>query len=169
MKIAETERLNIRWLTEDDADFILELLNEPSWLKFIGDKGVRNVEDARKYIVEGPMAMYDQYGFGLYLVEMKDSRTPIGICGLIKRESLENVDVGFAFLEKYGAKGYAYEAATAVMEYGRNHLQLHRIVAITTEDNEKSVKLLEKLGLTFEKLIPSHDESETLKLFAVDY
>lgn len=169
MKIAETERLNILRLTEEDADFILELLNEPSWIKFIGDKGVRNVEDARKYIVEGPMAMYDQYGFGLYLVETKDPRTPLGICGLIKRDSLENVDIGFAFLERHGAKGYAYEAATAVMEFGRNHLHLHRIVAITTEDNEKSAKLLERLGLTFEKLIPSHDGTETLKLFAVDY
>ncbi|SFB06800.1 MULTISPECIES: GNAT family N-acetyltransferase [unclassified Bacillus (in: firmicutes)] len=169
MKIAETERLIVRLLTEKDAEFILELLNEPSWIKYIGDKGVRNIDDARKYIVEGPMAMYGQFGFGLYLVETKDDETPVGICGLIKRESLENVDIGFAFLERYGSKGFAYEAATAVMEYGRNHLHLHRIVAITTEDNEKSAKLLEKIGLTFEKLIPSHDGEETLKLFAVEY
>ncbi|MFW5437641.1 GNAT family N-acetyltransferase [Paenibacillus apiarius] len=123
MKVLKTDRLILRWLTTDDAEFMLELLNNPSWLEFIGDKGVRTVEDARDYILKGPVDMYARLGFGLYLTERKADGVPIGICGLIKRDSLEDVDIGFAFLPRLWAKGYAYESASA--------------------------KLLEKLGLQF--------------------
>lgn len=168
MKVLETDRLIVRWLSTDDAGFILQLLNEPSWLRFIGDKGVRTMEDARNYILNGPMEMYSRLGFGLYLVELKEDGSSIGICGLIKRDSLEDVDVGFAFLPKYWGKGYAYEAASAVMEYGKRALGLNRIVAITSKENYVSGKLLEKLGFNFERMVKLSNNGEEVKLFAVD-
>jgi RimJ/RimL family protein N-acetyltransferase len=158
----------LRWLSTDDAEFILELLNEPSFLKFIGDKGVRTLEDARNYILNGPVDMYNRLGFGLYLTELKDGGVPIGICGLIKRDALKDVDIGFAFLPRFWAKGYAYESASAVMAYGKNVLGLNRIVAITSPDNHASAKLLEKLGLRFERMISLSQSAEEVKLFASD-
>ncbi len=135
MKILETERLVLRRLTAGDAAFILELLNEPAFLENIGDRGARTLADARRYIARGPVASYRKFGFGLYLVELKDSGTPVGICGLLKRESLEDVDIGFAFLRRYWSQGYARESAAAVMHYGwtelappahRRHHQAHQ-------------------------------------------
>ncbi|MGG0151745.1 GNAT family N-acetyltransferase [Bacillus mycoides] len=163
MIVRETERLNLRWLDIKDAPFILELVNDPAWIQFIGDKGVKNLEDAKNYILNGPVDMYNKMGFGLYLVERKEDLTPLGMCGLIKRDSLEDVDIGFAFSEKFRSKGYGYESASAVIEYGKNELGLKRIVAITSTDNTASGKLLEKVGLRFEKIIS--DSGENLKLF----
>ncbi|MGE7880409.1 GNAT family N-acetyltransferase [Bacillus sp. NPDC094077] len=163
MIVLETERLNIRWFDVKDAPFILELVNDPAWIQFIGDKGVRNLEGAKKYILNGPVDMYSKIGFGLFLVERKEDLTPLGMCGLIKRDSLEDVDIGFAFLEKFRSKGYGYESASAVLEYGVQKLGLKRIVAITSTDNVDSGKLLEKLGLQFEKIISG--SGENLKLF----
>ncbi|MHC0038249.1 GNAT family N-acetyltransferase [Pseudoneobacillus sp. C159] len=167
MKVLETEKLILRWLTVEDAPFILQLLNEPSWIRFIGDKGIRTLEDARNYIVDGPIDMYARLGFGLYLVDLKESQTPIGLCGLIKRVTLVDIDIGFAFLSEYQSKGYGYEAAAATLEYGKEQLGLKRIVAITTQDNQPSGKLLEKIGMKFEGLVRLSDEE--LKLFAVDF
>lgn len=167
--VIETERLILRHLITDDAEFILELLNEPSWLRFIGDKGVRTLEDARNYILNGPVDMYSRLGFGLYLTELKESGIPIGICGLIKRDSLEDVDIGFAFLPKYWSKGYAYESAVAVLEYGKNVLGLNRIVAITNPDNHSSIRLLEKLGMNFERVIKLSEDADEVKLFGIDF
>ncbi|KMN45691.1 GNAT family N-acetyltransferase [Bacillus sp. LK2] len=163
MIVRETERLILRWFDVKDASFIFELVNDPAWIQFIGDKGVRNLEDATNYILNGPVDMYNKIGFGLYLVERKEDLTPLGMCGLIKRDSLEDVDIGFAFLEKFRSKGYGYESASAVMEYGKNELGLKRIVAITSIDNADSGKLLEKVGLRFEKIISG--SGEDLKLF----
>ncbi|MGG0726674.1 GNAT family N-acetyltransferase [Bacillus paramycoides] len=163
MIVRETERLILRWFDVKDAPFILELVNDPAWIQFIGDKGVRNLEDATNYILNGPVDMYNKIGFGLYLVERKEDLTPLGMCGLIKRDSLEDVDIGFAFLEKFRSKGYGYESASAVMEYGKNELGIKRIVAITSIDNADSGKLLEKVGLRFEKIISG--SGEDLKLF----
>jgi RimJ/RimL family protein N-acetyltransferase len=168
LKVLETDRLNLRWISTDDAEFILELLNEPSFLRFIGDKGVRTLDDARDYILNGPVDMYYRLGFGLYLTELKDGGVPIGVCGLIKRDSLEDVDIGFAFLPKFWAKGYAYEAATAVMTYGKTVLRLNRIVAITSPDNHASGRLLEKLGLRFERMIRLSKDSQEVRLFSSD-
>ncbi len=140
MIVLETDRLILRELTADDAAFILELLNDPGWLQYIGDRGVRNLADARQYIINGPMASYQRYGFGLYLVKLKDAETPMGICGLIKRDELEDVDIGFAFLPQFTGKGYALEAASAVMSYGSHELGIERIVAITSLDNHRSVR-----------------------------
>ena len=168
MKVLETDRLIVRRLTPEDAEFILQLVNEPSWLRFIGNKSVRNLEDARAYILQGPVEMYARFGFGLYLVELKEGGISIGMCGLIKRDALEDVDIGFAFLPKYWGRGYAYEAASAVMVYGANQLGLKRIVAITSVDNDSSIKLLEKLGLRFERMVKLSDDAEEIKLFGSD-
>ena len=158
-----SERLNLRWFDIKDASFILELVNDPAWIQFIGNKGVRTLEDATNYIVNGPIDMYNKLGFGLYLVERKEDLTPLGMCGLIKRDSLEDVDIGFAFLEEFRSNGYGYESASAVIDYGVQNLGLKRILAITTNDNIHSGKLLEKVGLQFEKIIS--DSEEDLKLF----
>ncbi|HEX5082588.1 MAG TPA: GNAT family N-acetyltransferase [Blastocatellia bacterium] len=168
MKVLETDRLNLRRLSPGDAEFILELLNDPSFLRFIGDKGVRTLDDARNYILNGPMDMYNSLGFGLYLTELKESGVPIGVCGLIKRDSLEDVDIGFAFLPKFWAKGYAYESAAAVMEYGKTVLGLKRIVAITSPDNHASGRLLEKLGMRFEGMIRLSKDAPKVRLFSSD-
>ena len=150
MQVLETERLTLRWVTDADAEFILGLLNQPSFLRYIGDKGVRNTEDAIRYIQTGPVASYERFGFGLYLVELKETGLPIGMCGLLKRDTLPDVDMGFALLPDYCSKGYAFEAASAVMKHGRDAFGLRRIVAITSLDNQASITLLERLGMAFE-------------------
>jgi RimJ/RimL family protein N-acetyltransferase len=165
MKVLETQRLVLRHLSPEDAPFILQLLNEPSWIYFIGDKGVRTLDDARGYILNGPVDMYARLGFGLYLTELKDGGTPLGMCGLIKRDSLPDVDIGFAFLPAFWGKGYAHEAAAAVMEYAQKTLGIGRIVAITSPDNESSIKLLEKLGLTFDRIIKLSADDPGTSLF----
>jgi RimJ/RimL family protein N-acetyltransferase len=164
--VLETARLILRRLSTDDADFMLELLNQSSFLRYIGDKGVRTSEDAIRYIQTGPIASYERFGFGLYLVELKETGAPIGMCGLLKRDSLPDVDVGFAFLPDYWSQGFAFESAAAVMNYGREALGLRRIVAITSLDNLASIKLLEKLGLRFEGLIKLSEDQPEVKLFA---
>ncbi len=145
MTILETERLRLRRLSLDDAAFIVELLNEPSFLHFVGDKGVRTLDDARDYILTGPMASYEQHGFGLYLVELKERGIPMGICGLLKRDASDDVDVGFGFLPAFWLQGYAFESTSAAIAYGRRALGLNRIVAVTESDNAGSIKTLEML------------------------
>ena len=154
MLVLETERLLLRPFTTDkDAAFILTLLNEPSFLQYIGDKKVRNLDDARQYLLNGPIASYEKNSFGLLCVELKDSQTWIGMCGLLKREELPEPDIGFAFLPDFWNKGYAIEAAAAVMKDARERLQLNRILAIVNPDNYASMKLLERLGLRFERML----------------
>ena len=162
MLVLETERLVLRPFTTDDAPFILTLLNEPSFLRNIGDKKVRTLDDARQYLTTGPIASYKLNGFGLCLVELKDSHTSIGMCGLLKREELPDPDIGFAFLPDFWNKGFAFEAASAVMNDARERLKLSRILAIVSPDNYASMKLLERLGLKFEAM---RDQGQT-KLYA---
>ena len=169
MIVLETERLFLRRFSSANAEFILELLNQPSFLRYIGDKAVRNTVDAINYIQSGPVASYERFGFGLYLVELKDTAEPIGMCGLLKRDSLLDVDVGFAFLPAYWSRGYAFEAAAAVMNYGREVLGLRRIVAITSLDNEASMRLLEKLGLKSEGLIKLAEDQPEVRLFGTSW
>ena len=157
----------LRWLSPDDAAFIFRLVNEPSWLKYIGDKGVRTLQDAENYIRNGPVEMYGRLGFGLYLVELRDGGEPLGICGLIKRDSLEDVDLGFAFLPNFWGKGYAYEAAAAAMSYGKNVVGLSRIVAIVSQDNHPSSKLLEKLGFRLDRMVALSPSEEELQVYAI--
>lgn len=164
--VAETERLIIRRLTLGDAEFILDLLNQPSFLRFIGDKGVRSIEDAERYLRDGPLRSYDRFGFGLYLVAPKDGGAAMGICGLVKRDTLDDVDVGFAFLPPCWSQGYAFEAATAVLGHARREIGLTRIVAIVSPENDSSIRLLERLGLHFERMIRLTEGGDELRLFA---
>jgi RimJ/RimL family protein N-acetyltransferase len=166
MKILETERLALRWLDTSDAAFIRRLVNEPSWLRFIGDRGVRNDEDARHYLEKGPIAMYAALGFGLYLVEMRDGGAPIGLCGFVKRDTLADVDLGFAFLPEFWGRRYAFEAASATMAFGGTALGLERVVAITAQENRPSIRLLDRLGFRFERLVRLGDDADLLCLYA---
>lgn len=166
--ILETERLTLRPFTVEDAELILELLNEPAFLQNIADRGVRTIEDARKYILYGPVASYERFGYGAYRVALKESDVPIGMCGLFKRDSLEDPDIGFAFLSRFWSKGYAFEAASAVMAYAREALGLPRIVAFTAPHNEASIHVLGKLGLRFAGMIRLTEESVESKLFTPD-
>ena len=166
MKVLETERLTLRWLEPRDASFILKLVNEPAWKLYIGDFGVRTLEDAGKYIEKGPVSMYARVGFGLYLVELKATGVPVGICGLIKRASLEEVDVGYALLEEFRGNGYAFETASAVLEYGRRAISLSRMVAISSKGNHPSARLLGKLGFHFERLIRLKADADEVELYA---
>lgn len=165
MTILETERLLLREFNADDAGFILVLVNNPTWLLYIGDRNIRTLDDARHYLVNGPIKSYFVNGFGLFHVSLKEDNTPIGMCGLIKRHGLENVDIGFALLPHYAGKGYAYEIAAATMDHAKKKLGLEKIVAITSEDNTHSIKLLNKIGLHFEKMIKLADDNEELMLF----
>ena len=167
MNVIETDRLALRRLSIDNAGFILDLLNQPSFIHFIGDRGVRTLDDARDYILKGPIASYERFGFGLYLTMLKESEVPIGICGLVKRESLEDVDVGFAFLPQFWSKGYASESASAVMAYGKSALGLNRIVGVTSADNYGSIRVLEKIGLRFAKMVRLSADGPELMLFAL--
>lgn len=162
--LIETQRLGLRQLDLDDADFILGLLNQEGFLRHIGDKGVRDLQGARDYLITGPLESYRRHGFGLYLTSLRRGE-PIGICGLVKRDSLEDVDVGFAFLPQYGGKGYATESAAAVLDYGRRTFGLRRIVGITAPDNFASIAVLEKIGLRFERQLPAGADGKAVKLF----
>jgi RimJ/RimL family protein N-acetyltransferase len=165
MNVLETERLILRRFTVGDAQFILTLVNEPSFIRYIGDKKIRNLEDARQYILSGPVASYERHGFGLCLVELRGSHTSIGMCGLLKREELPEPDIGFALLPEFWNKGFAFEAATAVLQDARERLELQRILAITSLDNEASIKLLQRLGFTFDRVIKLSADREQVKLF----
>lgn len=164
-----TERLTLRRLTLDDGEFILALLNEPSFIEMIGDRGVRTVEEAQGYIRKGALASYERFGFGMYLTALKTDGTPIGICGLLKRDTLPDIDVGFAFRPAFWRRGYAYESCLAVIEQGRQEFGVKRLVAITSPKNLGSGKVLEKLGLRFEKMICLTEDGEELRLFSRDY
>jgi [ribosomal protein S5]-alanine N-acetyltransferase len=161
-----TQRLLLREFTLSDAEIILELLNDPSFLRFIGDKGVRTIDDARNYLTNGPIASYQRHGFGLYLVELKETGTPIGMCGLLKRDSLEHVDLGFAFMPDYRRQGFGFESASAVLSYARKDLKLGHILAITNPDNAGSINLLEKLGFKFKRMIRLSEDGSEVKLFS---
>jgi len=165
VSMISTQRLFVRPITISDAPFILTLLNEPSFLRYIGDKQVRTVEDARQYILNGPVASYERHGFGLCLMELKESRTPVGMCGILKRDGLPDPDLGFALIPDFWNKGLAFEAATAVLTDARERLKLGRILAITSLDNDASIDLLERLGFKFERVVKLTPESDEVKLF----
>lgn len=164
MTVIETGRLRLREFTPEDAAFVLRLLNEPSFLRYIGDRGVRSLDDAKRYIADGPVAGYERFGYGLMRVERKSDGATVGMCGVLKRDALPDPDIGFSFLPEHWSQGYALESARAVMRHARESLGLGRIVAITTQDNEPSMRLLEKLGFRFERMLPMGDEE--LQLFA---
>jgi RimJ/RimL family protein N-acetyltransferase len=161
----QTARLDIVPLSLADAAFVHELVNDPAWIRYIGDRHVHSIADAAAYIRNGPLAMYARYGFGLFKVAERDGGRPVGLCGLIRREGLEDVDIGFAFVAAARGRGYAQEAAAAVLQHGFRQLRLPRIVAITDVDNPASARVLEKIGMRFVRTtrLP-HDPTE-LKLY----
>jgi len=163
-----TGRLTLREFVDEDAPFIVTLLNQPSFLRFIGDKKVRTIEDARMYIQTGPRENYKRYGFGQYLVQLKETNKAIGMCGLVKRDTLEHPDLGFAFLPEAWGKGYAFEAASAVLKHTQDALSLSRILAITNPDNDASIKLLGRLGFQFECLKRLSTDADQVKLFSLN-
>ncbi len=168
MNVVESLRLRLRRLHAGDAAFILKLVNEPSWLRYIGDKGINTLHDAVRYIETGPVEMYDRLGFGMYLVELKTNSKPIGMCGLIKRESLQHVDIGFAFLPDFCNNGYAFESASAVLAYAKAEFGFEKIAAITSQQNPTCSKLLKKLGFHFEHTVQADANSEPIKLYIVE-
>ncbi len=165
--IIETERLFLRKFTLNDAPFILELLNTPTWLQFIGDRNVHSIEDAENYLRNGTLKSYKENGFGFYAVVEKSETKIIGMCGLIKRDTLPDIDIGFAFLPDLIGKGFGYEAASATLAYAKNSLKIDRIIAIVNPDNEKSIGLLKKIGMTFEKMTLFENEEKELMLFSI--
>jgi RimJ/RimL family protein N-acetyltransferase len=169
MHILSTERLIARHLSVEDANFMLELLNDPNWLRFIGDRQVRSIEQARAYILNGAVENYARLGFGFYLIERKEDGCSIGICGLTQRDYLDAPDIGFAFLPQFCGQGYAGEIASAVMAYARRELGLLRILATTRIDNFRSIALLEKLGMQL-KISMDHPEGDrNLNLFEINF
>ena len=166
MEILETERLQILEFTKKDAAFMLELVNEPAWIEFIGDKNVNNLEEAANFIENKLRPSYKENGFGLFLVKLKEPNISIGMCGLVNRPGLDNIDIGFAFLAAHRKKGYAFESSKAMIKYAKDTLKIPTLVAITNPNNEASGKLLEKLGFRFDTLIDlAEDGKDVCKLF----
>ena len=167
MTLLRTDRLILRRVTSADALFIRSLVNDPDWLRYIGDRGVRTLEDARVYVRNGPARMYETYGFGLYAVERRSDGAVMGLCGLIKRDTLPDFDLGFAFLPAHRGQGYAREAAAMVLAEARDAFGLSRVLAITSLDNERSMALLERLGFRFERVIRLTPEDPGTRLYAL--
>ena len=167
MEQIKTERLTLRQFTLSDAEFIVELVNEPSFIQNIGDRGVQTISDAEKYLENGAFSSYARNGFGLLAVTLNSTGQPIGMCGLIKRDALEDVDIGYAFLPKFWSKGYALESAQAVMNHAKEVVGLKRVVAIVDPANAGSIRLLEKIGMAFEKMMKLSDDDIDLKLFSI--
>lgn len=160
-----TERLELRQFDENDAEFILRLVNEPTFLRYIGDRGVRSIADARRYIADGPVAGYARYGHGLLCVVRKADGVAVGMCGVLKRDALPEPDLGFSLFPEHWSQGYAFESASAVMIHARQVLGLGRILAITTADNQPSMRLLGKLGFRFDRTITTGEDPTELRLF----
>jgi [ribosomal protein S5]-alanine N-acetyltransferase len=167
MIIAETPRLRLRLLSPADSGFILELLTDPAFRANVGDRGVYDLPSAARYIEQGPAASYAQYGFCMYLVEHRDSGRPLGMCGLLRRDSHPDVEIGFAMLPIGRGQGYASEAATAALHIGTERLGLRRIVAITAPENRDSIRILERLGFRFERMVHYTADGES-RLFVFD-
>lgn len=167
MTVLETQRLTIRRFTPEDAPFILRLLNEPSFLENIGDRGVRTLDDALRYLETVPIASYAKNGFGLWQVILRESGAQVGMCGLIKRDILEDVDLGYAFLPEFCGQGLATEAASATVRLAREQVGLSRLLAVVNPDNTRSIQLLEKLGFRHERMIRLAENEPPIRVYAV--
>jgi len=166
MIVAETNRLLITKFTENDATFFYKLANSPNWIRYIGDRGLKTVTDAQLYLKEDTLKSYTEFGFGFYKLQLKENGELIGTSGLVKRDWLEYVDIGFALLPEYEGKGFGFEASEEILKLAKNQFHLNKILAITLPTNKKSVKLIEKLGLVFEKRVKPFEDDEELLLFA---
>ncbi len=169
MKILDTERLSLRTITQDDAPFYLELVNDPGFIANIGDRQIRTLDGACEAIENGPMAMQAALGHSIYLVERKSDGARIGMSGLIKRDTLPDVDIGYAFLPAYRGHGYALEAALAVRDHARDQVGLARLLAITSPGNASSIALLTKIGMRFDCLLQLMPDGEGSNLYTLDF
>ncbi|MBV8665456.1 MAG: GNAT family N-acetyltransferase [Burkholderiaceae bacterium] len=163
--VLNTARLTLRPLKVEHAAFWLRLVNDAAFLQFIGDKGLHTLDDAHRSIAEGPVALFAERKIGHFLVQRKEDGAALGTCGLIKRDALDDIDLGYAFLPEYRGQGFAFEAATAMLDYARDEIGLKRLVAIVSPDNEASVKLLERLGMRFERMLMLKEPDDMVKLF----
>jgi [ribosomal protein S5]-alanine N-acetyltransferase len=160
-----TSRLVLRRLDLDDAPFVVQLLNEPSFLENIGDRGVRNESDAHRYLREGPFAMYSKYGFGLWHASLKSDGTAIGMCGLLQRDTLPDADIGYAYFPEHWGKGYAIEAAAATLRHAAEKFGLRRVIAVVSQGNAGSIRVLEKLGMKFERMHSMSADEPDVRLY----
>ena len=164
--IAETKRLIISKFTIDEAPFFLELANTSHWIKYIGDRNIKTIIEAEHHIINGHIKSYKTHGFGFYKLNLKENNNPIGTCGFIKRDTLDHVEIGFAFLPEYESKGYGYESSTALLKVAKDEFNIDTIIAITMSINKPAINLLEKLGLSFKKMVNPFEDGEELMLFA---
>ena len=168
MIVTRTERLSLRWLEPSDGAFILQLVNDPDWLRYIGDRGIRTLADAEAYIETGPRAMYARLGFGLYAISVNRGRHLIGMCGLIQRDTLPHIDIGYALLPAFRGHGYALEAAQACVALARDTFKVHRLLAIASPDNAASARLLNKLGMQLEQTLELVPGSSPVAMYALE-
>lgn len=168
MIVTETDRLRLRTITADDAAFYYELVNDPTWLEFIGDKGIRTIAQARAAIIDGPLAMQQRHGHSLYVMERKQDGRALGLCGLIRRDCLPDVDIGYAIRPEHFGQGYTYEAAQAVLALARGPLGIKRLLGITNPDNRSSIALLHKLGLQFVEAKPLPPDGRMTNIYAIE-
>ena len=166
MNILSTERLTICKITLKEASFIRELMNDKDWIQNIGDRGIHTDEDAENHIKERFFKSYDEFGFGFYVLRLKSTNQPIGTAGLIDRDGIEGIEIGYGLLPAFRGKGYAFEATQAIFNYAKNELMIDKIVAIVSPLNEKSIVLLEKLGLRYEKMVQLPGEDKEIKYFS---
>jgi RimJ/RimL family protein N-acetyltransferase len=164
----ETERLSLRRLTLDDADFVARLYNEPSFLENIGDRGVGNAEDARRFLREGPLAMYERCGFGLWHVSRRVDGVGIGMCGLLKRDTLPDVDIGYAYFPAYWGQGYAFEAVAGTLRHAARAFGLRRVIGVVSRGNTASIRVLEKAGMRHERMYAMEPGEPEVCLYAVE-
>ena len=160
-----TPRLILRRFEFADAPFVVALLNQPSFIANVGDRGVRSVDDAHRYLREGPMAMYEQHGFGLWHVMRKSDSAAVGMCGLLRRDNLPEVDIGYAFLPEYWGAGYAFEATEATLRHGAGKFGLERVIAVVSQGNSASIRVLEKLGLRYERMFAMRPDEPEVRLY----
>jgi [ribosomal protein S5]-alanine N-acetyltransferase len=163
-----TKRLIIKELNLSDRNFIFQLLNSPGWLRYIGDRGIHSLEDADNYLLKGPLKSYEDNGFGLYLVQLWEQSNPIGIAGLLQRDYLQYPDLGFAFLPEYESKGYAFESTHAIVNHSKVFLGLEKLQAIVLPENQRSIRLLEKLGMKDQGMHEFPGQKSVLRLFQMD-
>jgi RimJ/RimL family protein N-acetyltransferase len=163
----ETSRLILRRFDFDDAPFVVSLLNQPSFIANIGDRGVRSIEDAHRYLRDGPMTMYQKHGFGLWHAARKSDGAAVGMCGLLKRDHLPDVDVGYAFLPEYWGLGYAFESASATLRHGAQKFGLQRVIGVVSQGNSASIRVLEKLGMRFERMYPMRADEPLVRLYGL--
>lgn len=169
MNILDTERLRLRTIDVDDAAFYYELVNDPTWLEFIGDKGIRSVEGARTAIIDGPRAMQQRYGHSLYVMERKSDGRPLGLCGLIQRDALPDADIGYAIRPEFFGQGYTHEAAVAVLAYARERLGMKRVLGLTAPGNANSISLLRKLDLGYVETRPLPPDNRSTNIYCIEF